>query len=76
MVHHVRGEKVVFGKGDFQHLDAMPSCDHDEAIVLAPARKRSWTLRLVKLFFLVFFLGTTTIEWAVRCEGHEDGQPR
>lgn len=61
MVHHVRGEKVVFGKGDFHHLDAMPSCDHDEAIVLAPARKKSWTLRLVKLFFLLFFLAVLSV---------------
>lgn len=56
MVHHVRGEKVVFGKGDFNHLDAMPSCDHDEAMVLSAVRRRSWTMRLVKLFFLIFFL--------------------
>ena len=61
MVHHVRGEKVVFGKGDFRHLDAMPSCDHEEAIVLAPARRRSWTMRLVKLFFLLFFLAVMSI---------------
>src|SRR5688572_20471506 len=61
MVHHVRGEKVVFGKGDFHHLDAMPSCDHDEAIVLAPTRKKSWTLRLVKLFFLLFFLAVLSV---------------
>ena len=56
MVHHVRGEKVVFGKEDFRTLEALPSCEHDDAMVLAPPRKRSWTLRLVKLFFLLFFL--------------------
>lgn len=56
MIDHVRGEKVVFGKGDFHTLDAMPSCDHNAAIVLAPTRKKSWTMRLVKLFFVLFFL--------------------
>lgn len=56
MVHHVRGEKVVFGKGDIHHLDAMPSCDHDGAAVLSPVRRGSWTLRGIKLFFLLFFL--------------------
>ena len=61
MVHHVRGEKVVFGKGDFHHLDAMPSCDHGEAMVLAPARRKSWTMRFVKLFFLLFFLAVLGI---------------
>lgn len=61
MVHHVRGEKVVFGKGDFDHLDAMPSCEHDEAMVLSAVRKRSWTMRLVKLFFLLFFLAVLGI---------------
>jgi hypothetical protein len=61
MVHHVRGEKVVFGKGDFRHLDAMPSCEHDEAMVLATPRRRSWTMRLVKLFFLLFFLAILSI---------------
>ena len=61
MVHHVRGEKVVFGKEDFRHLDAMPSCEHEEAIVLAPARRKSWTMRLVKLFFLLFFLAVMSI---------------
>jgi hypothetical protein len=61
MVHHVRGEKVVFGKGDFHTLDAMPSCDHDGAMVLAPPRKRSWTMRLVKLFFVMFFLAVLSV---------------
>ncbi|MGV3551887.1 YhdP family protein [Rhizobium sp.] len=61
MVHHVRGEKVVFGKGDFHTLDAMPSCDHDDAMVLAPPRKKSWSMRLVKLFFLLFFLAVLGI---------------
>jgi hypothetical protein len=61
MVQHVRGEKVVFGKDDIHHLDAMPSCDHDEAIVLAPPRRRSWTMRFVKLFFLLFFLAIATV---------------
>jgi hypothetical protein len=61
MVHHVRGEKVVFGKGDFHHLDAMPSCDHDAAMVLAAPRKKNWTMRLVKLFFLLFFLAVLAI---------------
>ncbi|MBX9458824.1 MAG: DUF3971 domain-containing protein [Rhizobium sp.] len=56
MVHHVRGEKVVFGKGEIHHLDAMPSCDHEDVVVLAPIRRRSWTARFVKLFFLLFFL--------------------
>jgi hypothetical protein len=61
MVHHVRGEKVVFGKGDIRHLDALPSCGHDEAAVLAPVRRRSWTLRLIKLFFLLFFLAVLSV---------------
>lgn len=61
MVHHVRGEKVVFGKGDFHHLDAMPSCEHDEAIVLAAPRRKNWTMRFIKLFFLLFFLAVLSI---------------
>jgi hypothetical protein len=61
MVHHVRGEKVVFGKGDFRHLDAMPSCEHDEATVLAAPRRKNWTMRLFKLFFLLFFLAVLSI---------------
>lgn len=61
MVHHVRGEKVVFGKGDIHHLDAMPSCDHNEAMVLAPVRRKSWTIRLIKLFLLLFFLAVSSI---------------
>lgn len=61
MVHHVRGEKVVFSKGDIHTLDAMPSCDHDEAMVLAPPRRRNWTMRFVKLFFLMFFLAVLGI---------------
>jgi len=74
MVHHVRGEKVVFGKGDFHHLDAMPSCDHDEAMVLSPVRRRSWTMRFVKLFFLVFFLVVLGIGglWAALENGNLD----
>lgn len=74
MVHHVRGEKVVFGKGEILHLDAMPSCEHDEAMVLAPARRKSWTMRLVKLFFLLFFLAVLGIGglWAALENGSLD----
>ncbi|MDB5550693.1 MAG: uncharacterized protein JWL86_677 [Rhizobium sp.] len=56
MVHHVRGEKVVFGKGDFFSLDALPSCEHHDAVVLAPPRKKSWTRRILKLCVLAVFL--------------------
>ena len=65
MVHHVRGEKVVFGKGEIHPLDAMPSCDHDGVVVLAPVRRRSWTARFVKLFFLLFFLAVLGVTMAV-----------
>ena len=34
---HVRGEKVVFDKGDYHHLDAMPSAAHRDAMVRAIA---------------------------------------
>jgi len=61
MVHHVRGEKVVFGKGDFFSLDALPSCEHDEAVVLAPPRRKSWTRRILKLLVLVVFLAISGI---------------
>jgi hypothetical protein len=74
MVHHVRGERVVFGKGDFHHLDAMPSCEHDDAMVLAAPRRRSWTMRLVKLFILLFFLAVLSIGglWAALENGNLD----
>ena len=61
MVHHVRGEKVVFGKGDFFSLDALPSCDRQDAIVLAPARRKSWTRRIINVFLLLFFLAVLAI---------------
>lgn len=75
MVQHVRGEKVVFGKDDIHHLDAMPSCDHDDVTVLAPPRRRSWTMRFVKLFFLLFFLAVAAIGglWVALENGSLDG---
>jgi hypothetical protein len=75
MVSHIRGEKVVFGKEDIRTLDAMPSCDHDDAIVLAPPRRKSWTLRIVKLFFLMFFLAVLAVGglWVALENGSLDG---
>lgn len=52
----------------------MPSCEHDEAIVLAPVRKRSWTMRAVKAFLLLFFLVVLGIGglWAALENGNLD----
>lgn len=74
MVHHVRGEKVVFGKGEIHPLDAMPSCDHEDVVVLAPVRRRSWTARFIKLFFLLFFLAVLGVGglWAALENGSLD----
>ncbi|MDO6963156.1 YhdP family protein [Rhizobium alvei] len=53
----IRGEKVVFGKGDFRSLDAMPSATAPDAVILHTPR-RNWPRRLAKLFLLLFlFVG-------------------
>jgi len=53
---HVRGEKVVFGKGDYLHLDGMPSAAHEHANVLATPRARSWIRAGVKFATLVVLI--------------------
>jgi hypothetical protein len=52
-VTDIRGEKVVFGKTDYHHLDHLPSARAEDAIVLAVPRRRSWARRLVKLAILL-----------------------
>jgi hypothetical protein len=37
---HIRGEKVVFGKGDYHPLDELPSCRRPDAPVLATPKPR------------------------------------
>lgn len=37
---HIRGEKVVFGKGDYHPLDDLPSCRRADAPVLATPKPR------------------------------------
>ncbi|MFM2280274.1 MAG: hypothetical protein RLZZ444_2505, partial [Pseudomonadota bacterium] len=48
---------MVFGKGDFRSLDAMPSATAPDAVILVTPR-RNWPRRIAKLFLLVFlFIG-------------------
>ncbi|MDB5523247.1 MAG: putative transrane protein [Rhizobium sp.] len=46
----------MFGKGDYHHLDALPSACCDEAMVLATPRRKSWTKRLIKLAVFLILL--------------------
>lgn len=53
---HVRGEKVVFDKGDYRHLDAMPSAWHENAKVLGVPRGPGWTRRCIKGVLILVML--------------------
>jgi hypothetical protein len=53
---HTRGEKVVFDKDDYHHLDAMPSARHENAVVLAIPRRRSFTRGCAKFLTLLVLL--------------------
>ncbi|MDH6267151.1 hypothetical protein M2360_002548 [Rhizobium sp. SG_E_25_P2] len=46
---HIRGEKVVFGKGDFRPLDDLPSCRRLDAPVLATPKRRGPFRAMAKL---------------------------
>lgn len=53
---HIRGEKVVFDKDDYHHLDAMPSARREDAVVLATPRRRSLTRGCAKFLTLLVLL--------------------
>jgi ethanolamine utilization protein EutQ (cupin superfamily) len=53
---HVRGEKVVFDKGDYRHLDAMPSARHENAKVLGLPRGPGWMRRCIKSALILVML--------------------
>jgi hypothetical protein len=48
-VNEIRGERLVFGKADYHPLDAMPSTERGDAIVLAVPKRRSFAGRLIKV---------------------------
>ncbi|WP_137156218.1 DUF3971 domain-containing protein [Rhizobium sp. FKL33] len=53
---HIRGEKVVFGKGDYRPLDDLPSCQRPEAPVLATPKARGPMHALAKLLAAVVLI--------------------
>lgn len=71
---HVRGEKVTFDKGDYHHLDAMPSARHADAAVLSMPRRRSFTRGCAKFFttlILILVIGIGSLFIALE-EGYLD----
>jgi hypothetical protein len=58
---HVRGEKVIFDRDDYHHLDAMPSARHEDAVVLALPRRRSFTGGCAKFILLLVLLAVIGI---------------
>ncbi|MCV3764293.1 DUF3971 domain-containing protein [Rhizobium sp. TRM95796] len=71
---HIRGEKVVFGKGDYCSLDDLPSCRRPDAPLLATPRRRRpmrTVAKLLSVVVLVFSAVFSTVLVALE-EGYLD----
>lgn len=60
-MNEIRGEKVVFGKADYHPLDAMPSTEKGDAIVLAVPKRRGIVIRLVKLIVSLVLIAVIAV---------------
>jgi len=60
-VSEIRGEKVVFGRSDYQPLDAMPSTAREDAIVLAVPARRSLFAPIARLLLSAVLLSAIAV---------------